>query len=205
MLNDQHTMVEYYIELHAIHTKIKRSLIPIIGKDLNCLFGTATESDLNAIHSSISRLTKSQEDIAQVVDENISVMYIIRAEMSENRQALKKIIGSLANLAVKLGNIIQALENEVFQVGQFVQLYLQLYSIIQAIRRTVQEVNSYMEHIQLQLNMLSLGHLSPSVITPRSLKVLLLEIENHSSQYLKLPYDLKGDLESDSYLYHSFG
>ena len=51
-------------------------------------------------------------------------------EMWENRQALNKIIGSLATLNVKLGNIIQALEKRLFQVGQFVQLYLQLYSII---------------------------------------------------------------------------
>ena len=34
--------------------------------------------------------------------------------MSENRQALNKIIGSLANLNVKLGNIAQALEKYVF-------------------------------------------------------------------------------------------
>ena len=32
-----------------------------------------------------------------------------------------------------------------------------------------------MKHIQLQLNMLSLGHLSPAVIPPRGLKKLLIE------------------------------
>ena len=52
--------------------------------------------------------------------------------MSENRQVLNKIIGSLSNLDVKLGNITQALEKQVVQFGQFVQLYLQLDSIIQA-------------------------------------------------------------------------
>ena len=57
--------------------------------------------------------------------------------MSENRQALNKTIGSLANLDVKLSNIIQALEKEVFQVGQFVKLYVHLDSIIQALRNTV--------------------------------------------------------------------
>ena len=29
LFNDQHTLVENYIELHAIHAKMKRSLIPI--------------------------------------------------------------------------------------------------------------------------------------------------------------------------------
>ena len=102
--------------------------------------------------------------------------------MPENRQAFNKIIGRLANLDVKLGNIVQALEKEEFQVVQYVQLYWQLDPIIQAIR-TVWQANSHVEHVQLQLNMLSLGHLSPSVITQRSLKGLLLEIENHLPQY----------------------
>ena len=40
--------------------------------------------------------------------------------MPENRQALNKIIGSLANLDVKLGNIKKDQRKQVFQVGQFV-------------------------------------------------------------------------------------
>ena len=55
LLNDQHTLVEKYIELHVIHTKMKRSLIPIIVKGLTYLFGTATESDLNTVCSCVSR------------------------------------------------------------------------------------------------------------------------------------------------------
>ena len=48
---------------------------------------------------------------------------------------------------VKFVNITQALEIEVFQVGQPVQLYLQLYYIIQAIVRTVWQAHSYVEHV----------------------------------------------------------
>ena len=188
LLNDQHTLVENYKKVHVIYTKMKSSLIPIIGKSLSYLFGT----DFNTLHSSVSRLAKSQKEIAHVVDENISVINITRVEMSENRQALNKIIRSLANFDVKLCNITQALEKQVFQVGQFLQLYLQLDSITQAIRRIVWQANPFMEHVQLQLNVLSLGHLSQSVITQRSLKGLLVQIENHLPQYLKLPYDPNG-------------
>ena len=156
--NDQHTLVKDYMELHVIHTNKKRSLIPIVGKGLSCLFGTVTESDLHTICSNVSRLAKSQEEIAHVVDENISVINITRVEMSENRHTLNKIIWSLVKVDVRFGNITQELEEEVFHIGQFVQLYLQLDSIIQAIRRTVWQANSYVEDVQLQLNMLLLGH-----------------------------------------------
>ena len=36
---DQMNLVESYIDLQAIHTRIQRSLIPIIGKGLSFLFG----------------------------------------------------------------------------------------------------------------------------------------------------------------------
>ena len=39
-----------YIDIHAIHSRVQRSLIPIKGKGLNFIFGTATESDLKTIH-----------------------------------------------------------------------------------------------------------------------------------------------------------
>ena len=69
LLNDQHTLVDNYIELHAIQTKVKRLLIPIICKGLSYLFRTTTESDLNTKHSSISKLVKIQEEIGHVVHE----------------------------------------------------------------------------------------------------------------------------------------
>ena len=47
----------------------------------------------------------------------------------------------------------------------------------------------YMEHLQLQLNMLLLGHLSPSVITAQSLKRLLLEMKSKLPHHLTLPND----------------
>ena len=59
-----------------MQTKMNRTLISIIGKSLSYLSGTATESDLNTICSGVSRLAKSQEEIAHDVDENILVINI---------------------------------------------------------------------------------------------------------------------------------
>ena len=47
----------------------------------------------------------------------------------------------------------------------------------------------YLEHSQLQLEMFSLGHLSPSVITAQSLKRLLLEMKSKLPHHLTLPND----------------
>ena len=121
---------------------------------------------------------------------------------------MNKISGSLACLDVKLGNITQAIEKEVLQVGHFVEIYLQLDSIIQAIRRTVWQANFYVEHVQLQLNMLSLGHLSPLVITPKKFEGFTIRNRESLTTVFKVTVWLKRrDLEviSDSYLCHTFG
>ena len=76
--------------MHVIHTRIQRSLIPIIGKGLSFLFGTATEAHLKVIHNNINKFVNNQEEMAHVIDENISVINVTRVEMSQNRQTLKK-------------------------------------------------------------------------------------------------------------------
>ena len=65
-------LMESYIDLCAMHTRIQRSLIQIIGKGLSFLFGTATEADLKVICNNIDKLAKNQEEMAHVIDENIS-------------------------------------------------------------------------------------------------------------------------------------
>ena len=47
----------------------------------------------------------------------------------------------------------------------------------------------YLAHLSSQLDMLSLGHVSPSIITPENLKKLLLEMQTKLPYHLTLPED----------------
>ena len=109
--------------------------------------------------------------------------------MAENRHSLGQITANLVHLGSKLDNVTQLLEKQIIEVEYFVQMYLQLESIIEEIRRTMRQAIFYMEHLQLQLNMLSHGHLSPSVISPRDLRKMLTEVRAHLPPFLKLPND----------------
>ena len=51
-----------------------------------------------------------------------------------------------------------------------------------------------LKQLQIQLNMLSLGHLSPSMISPDEFRQLLKEIQTHLPFFLKLPSDPEKDL-----------
>ena len=107
--------------------------------------------------------------------------------MAENRHSLGQITASLVQLDSKLDNVAQLLGKQIIEVEYFVQMYLQPESIIEEIQRTIRQNSFYMEHLQLELNMLSLGHLSPSVISPIDLRKMLTEIRVHLPPFLKLP------------------
>ena len=51
-----------------------------------------------------------------------------------------------------------------------------------------------MEHLQLQLNMLSIGKLSPSIISPLALRHLLVDIQTRMAAPRRLSGDPKADL-----------
>ena len=121
------------------------------------------------------------------MEESLCILNTSRVQISENRQSINKLSISINDIQERI-YVSQILEKEVVQLEEFVQLNLQLDLIIEA-KRTVNSAQMYMEHLQLQLNMLSLGHLSPSVITAESLKRLLLEMKSKLSHYLTLPND----------------
>jgi hypothetical protein len=52
----------------------------------------------------------------------------------------------------------------------------------------------YLGQLQLKLNMLSMGHLSPSVIDPNNLRILLSDIKSKLPSHLRLPKDEKRDI-----------
>ena len=73
-------------------------------------------------------------------------------------------------------------------------MYLQMDSMVEEIKQSLQKALIYVEHLQLQLNMLSIGKLSPSIISPLKLRDLLVDIQTRISAPLRLPGDPKADL-----------
>ena len=167
----------------------KRSLLPIMGKVLSLLFGTVSESDLDGIRDNIVILQQNQQDIVHVVEKSLTVINTSKIEISENRHAINKLITAAHTIDNKLTNITRLLRQDIKQVEHFLRQYLHLDLIAQELRQLMQQAVAYLEHINLQLNMLSLGHLSPSVISPTNLLQLLLQIKSKLPGYLQLPED----------------
>jgi hypothetical protein len=69
------------------------------------------------------------------------------------------------------------------------QMYFQIDLITDELKHLMQRAMFNMDHLQSQVNMLSLGHLSPCTINPRQFKKLLLDIKLKLPKTLTLPDD----------------
>jgi hypothetical protein len=69
------------------------------------------------------------------------------------------------------------------------QMYFQIDLITDELKHLMQRAMFNVDHLQSQVNMLSLGQLSPCTINPRQFKKLLLDIKLKLPKTLTLPGD----------------
>ena len=79
----------------------------------------------------------------------------------------------------ELRNLSGILAEYLRDLDYFVRLYAGLDMSLNNIQELVGITRDCLEHLELQLNMLSLGHLSPSVITPGDFQRTLRNVKAH--------------------------
>lgn len=176
--------------LHNANWRGKRSLIPIVGKALSYLFGTLTSDDISSIVNNVKSLARNQKNIAHVLSESLSIVGVSQKRILENRKTINKVISSLFDLRTESRNISRELQD----LHRYVVIYAEMDRMMGEARELVLIAENYMQHIELQLNMLSLGHLSPSLISPKDLRELLTEIETKLPRVMSLPANPRKDL-----------
>ncbi|CAC5415498.1 unnamed protein product [Mytilus coruscus] len=102
---------------------------------------------------------------------------------------VNKLIESVHDLGNRLKTFATDLEKQIEVMGSYLQAYLHMDMIIGEIKDLMNIAGDYLNHLQLQLNMLSLGHMSSSLITPGNLRVLLTGIKRRLPATLKIPGD----------------
>ena len=176
-------------DYQTLHTRDKRSVLPFVGRIMSFLFGTVSDEDLSTIKSNIRILSRNQKRISHVLEESLTIINVTRVEVAQNRRTINKLTIGLHEVDLKLKNISQELEKEITELSNFVELYVKLDLITSEVKVMIERARFYFEHLSSQLNMLSLGHLSPSTITPTAFRNLLFDIQAKLPAYLKLPKD----------------
>lgn len=169
-----------------IYQRNKRAVIPIAGKALSFLFGTLDEADLETIKTNIRRISVGQEHLKHVVRESITLVKDNQEKIKKNRQTINNIIDVLIKTITVQGGLERTVEN----IQRLDNIYIRFDRTISSLAEVISIARTHLQQIHLQLNMLSLGHLSPTVISPRDLRQLLTGISDNLSPEFKLPFDI---------------
>ncbi|CAC5408219.1 unnamed protein product [Mytilus coruscus] len=144
----------YHDETAKFRTKL--SLFPIIGKALSFLFGTVSDSDLSKIRRNIKTLRQNQDAIRHIVQDGLTILNTTQTHVSESRHKVNELIESVQDLGNRLKTFATDLEKQIEVMGSYLQAYLHMDMIIGEIKDLMNIAGDYLNHLQLQLNMLSL-------------------------------------------------
>lgn len=185
---------EDYTTLHKDTGRVKHSILPFVGQLMSTLFGTMSESDLENINRNINLLAENQKEIIHDLDMSLSVLNLTRVQVSENRRSIMDLIICIQKLDRKVLELQGHLEEKLTRLGQFIHTYLQFQMIFDEIKMTIQNAIFYIGNLKSELNMLALNHLSTSTISPRDLKILLVEIQSKLPMNYELPKNPRIDI-----------
>lgn len=125
-------------------------------------------------------------------------MNVTRGKMEKNRDKINKLISSLRSIMASVINVTEKLDRQVSQLEVLTHRYWLHKMMVDILKKYSLSVHLLVNRLDLQLNSLSVGHLSPSIITPHKLRELLYSI----AQALPGSFRLTSDPERDIWHYY---
>ena len=181
-----------YNEVHHLSngiTRRRRSLLPFVGKLLGGLFGVITEEQLEVVKGQVRSLVEQQADIVHAIEDSVSVLNITRVELNENRHAINTVVEVTRELRSRLEGATDQIVNNLLPFKQFVLTYFQIQLQLGELRDSLHRATTYIMRIEMKLNQLSLGHLSPTILPPFELQTMLLAVREKIPPRFMLPGD----------------
>ena len=166
------SMINHMFEwdLNSKHQRQKRGWVNAIGKASQVLFGTAVNSDILKLNSSLEHLLNT--DKAQQLQINIhtKIMNITTSRISRINIVQKKLVNLVNDLADKfnkMDNFSQIIDENLRNSNAFSSLILGLMNLNQ---KTIVLKNGIEQMVQ--------GRLSPGIVDTKSLRLFLSLIKN---------------------------
>ena len=178
----------------------KRSLLPFVGSAINFLFGTVTENDMAVISNSVAQLENKQKAILHVVQSSITVLNTSLLQISENRQKINEVLKTMTQLNSILNKVTEATSKQIISLESKVNVQAKLNLIIREYQERLHDLIEQIQILDTQINMLALGRLTPSLITPEHLKTILIDIRTK----LEPTQDVPNDPETELFKYYQY-
>lgn len=129
-------MNNYLKVVELLRTKLKRAVVPTVGKSISVMFGTVSENSIKIIRRKMKNIKEDQKVLAQVVRESISILNITQSELAKNRATINWLVNKMETPQEEVGNVTDRL----IELNSFVEQYFQLIAIINKFRQTSQSL-----------------------------------------------------------------
>lgn len=186
---------------HKMHRpREKRSVLPFVGDALSFLFGTVSHGDLNRIKENLNKLTRNALKLEHVVKDSLTLINVSRTAIIENRHTINVLVGRIGYINNALRNITRDHGARLDALETVLPVKFRLEAVIRELNHAIDKTIMYLEHMELQVNVLSAGKLAPSVVTPKRLQAILESIQLSLRTTVKLPVDPRKNI----WLYYRF-
>jgi hypothetical protein len=136
-------MIQSYAQYQELSNRPKRALLPLLGDALHWLFGTVTDSDLEAVQKNVEQLSRNQQKLKHIMEDSLTFIQANRAHINENRQTINGLIDGLKEVNNKL-TTFQQVEKDIFYFKALVSAYFQVNVVMNEIKQVMQRVNNGM-------------------------------------------------------------
>lgn len=82
----QNSIIYNYKDYKALGARNKRSVLPLGGRILSFLFGTLSEFDLDNVRRAVNDISRQQQSIIHVLEDQMTILNVSRVQISENRR-----------------------------------------------------------------------------------------------------------------------
>ena len=131
-----------------------------------------------------------------VVEHSLTIINESHVLIRENRQSVIEIIDSLMKIDSKLTQITHELDRKINENRRFIEVFARADLLTDEIKMSLQNVRSFLNNLQAQLDYLALGKLSARIINPIQLQKLLLETQEKVPGLMELISDPRTDMWS---------
>ena len=183
-----------YKSLRPRSDRRKRSFLPFVGDIYSELFGLLSEDSMNDIRQAINDMSDNQQKIKHVVNQSLTLISTTHEHVQENRKKINGIITQLKTLRTSMDDFASETNLLTRTIVSFLTYYSQLTIITDDMEELAVEAMKHLDDLKTQLDMLSMGRLTPSVVGPLHLREILREINKRLPNNLFIPIHPKNQL-----------
>ena len=183
-----------YKSLRPRSDRRKRAVASFVGSWYHTLFGLVDDDSMNDIRKAINDMSDNQEKIKHVVNQSLTLISTTHEHVRENRKKINGIVTQLKTLRNSMDDFATETSLLTKTIVSFLTYYSQLTIITDDMEELAMEAMNHLDNLKAQLDMLSMGRLTPSVVGPLHLREILREINKKLPNDLFIPIQPKNQL-----------